>query len=456
MAFASNHNNTSSLLNYFSSLEPFLSVYTINANGTNLQQLTGSGFLGQLPGPVGTLTGQVVAEPVHVPVPAPPGTPACPNPLPPSGITESCRLPDGTYLVPGTIVSCLVTAQGMETAPGMGVPVACSDVGTTRASFQLPGVPQASSWVLAWARVTYNDSRIPTPNATSFGFVINITVRPGLTTDVGTIGVQALYHVSTEPSWSPDGTQLIVTGTNHASSPQFLLGFATWEQTQTSALEFVPVAGTIVSCLDITPDVTVAACIVPFPAMLQLVDAVTGARDGTISPPFLAYQVSGSDWSTAGIAFAFNGSSLSGFLLQGIVVMDPSGGNAQLLLTQPLLSTVLRVVKQARWSPDGLRIALTQTTVSPAQIPTDGLFVVDAAGGNLVQLTQSQPGQNIDGISWSPDGLRIAFDVVNTTGPFPNQTPTSADIFAINADGTGRVRLTTDGRSFNPAWRTIP
>ena len=97
--------------------------------------------------------------------------------------------------------------------------------------------------MLAWARVTYNHSRIPTPNATSFGFVINITVRPGLTTDVGTIGVQALYHVSTEPSWSPDGTQLIVTGTNHASSPQFLLGFATWEQTQTSALEFVPVAG---------------------------------------------------------------------------------------------------------------------------------------------------------------------------------------------------------------------
>src|SRR5437016_5294943 len=100
----------------------------------------------------------------------------------------------------------------------------------------------------------------------------------------------------------------------------------------------------------ITPDVTVVACIVPFPTVLQLVDAVTGARDGTISPPFLAYQVSGSDWSTAGIAFAFNGTWLSGFLLQGIVVMDPSGGNAQLLLTQPLLSTVLRVVKQARWS----------------------------------------------------------------------------------------------------------
>jgi len=94
--------------------------------------------------------------------------------------------------------------------------------------------------------------------------------------------------------------------------------------------------------------------------------------------------------------------------------------------------------------------------MSSTQIPTDDLFVIDAAGGNLVQLTQSQSGQNIDGISWSPDGHRIAFDVVNTTGPFPNQTPTSSDLFTINADGTGRVRLTTDGRSFNPAWRTIP
>src|SRR2546428_10907971 len=65
LAFASNYNNTSSLLNYFSSLEPFLSVYTINANGTNLQQLTGCGFLGQLSGPVWMLTAKV--EHGHLP-----------------------------------------------------------------------------------------------------------------------------------------------------------------------------------------------------------------------------------------------------------------------------------------------------------------------------------------------------------------------------------------------------
>ena len=162
--------------------------------------------------------------------------PACPNPLPASGMTAPCQFPD--------------------------------------------------SWVLAWTRVTYDDPRIPIPNATFFGFVINITVRPGLTTGVGTIGVRALFHASTEPSWSPDGTQLIVTGTNYATTLQFLLGSTTWVQTLTSEFEFVPVVGTIVGCLHITPNVTGAACVVPLPSVLQLVDAGTGARDGTITSPF--------------------------------------------------------------------------------------------------------------------------------------------------------------------------
>src|SRR2546425_4737408 len=93
LAFASSYNNTTSPQNYFSSLEPFLSVYTISANGTNLRQLTGSGVLGQLPGPVGTLTGQVVAGAGHRPRPAPPRTPARPQPLPPRGPTPAYRLP---------------------------------------------------------------------------------------------------------------------------------------------------------------------------------------------------------------------------------------------------------------------------------------------------------------------------------------------------------------------------
>jgi len=107
----------------------------------------------------------------------------------------------------------------------------------------------------------------------------------------------------------------------------------------------------------------------------------------------------------------------------------------------------VQLVNQVRWSPNGLQVAFTQTTVN-ATGPTavDDLFVVNTGGGHLTQLTQNQIGQTIEGISWSPDGRMIAFDVVNTTG-FPNQTPASADIFAINGDGTGRVRLTTDGRS---------
>jgi Tol biopolymer transport system component len=50
--------------------------------------------------------------------------------------------------------------------------------------------------------------------------------------------------------------------------------------------------------------------------------------------------------------------------------------------------------------------------------------------------------------AWSPDGTRIAFNALRE-----GQFDSSADMYAMNADGTGQTRLTSDpGLEYDPAW----
>ena len=73
------------------------------------------------------------------------------------------------------------------------------------------------------------------------------------------------------------------------------------------------------------------------------------------------------------------------------------------------------------------------------------VFVVRASGGHARNLTRSA---EIDeqGAAWSPDGKRIAFGS-------QLRTKASSDIFAMNADGTDIVQLTTDREIDEaPAW----
>ena len=147
LAFASS-------LNGANSLEPLLSVFAIDPAGTNLAQLTGNGVLVPFPGPTGTVTGHIVPAAAHSPVVLPRGTfPACPNPL--QGLSAPCQLADGTYYVPGRLVACQITAQGLFATAPSPPPYPCSNL--SDGSFVVPNVPVRSSWVRALATVVYND-----------------------------------------------------------------------------------------------------------------------------------------------------------------------------------------------------------------------------------------------------------------------------------------------------------
>lgn len=83
------------------------------------------------------------------------------------------------------------------------------------------------------------------------------------------------------------------------------------------------------------------------------------------------------------------------------------------------------------WSPDGTRIAFQSFRDRDYQI-----VVMDADGGNQVQLTDL-PGLN-KSPAWSPDGTQIVFSG-------------SSGLYLIDADG-GNLRQLTFGRDYRPAW----
>ena len=91
---------------------------------------------------------------------------------------------------------------------------------------------------------------------------------------------------------------------------------------------------------------------------------------------------------------------------------------------------------QARWSPDGRRVAYVSVRENRQVI-----FTMRPDGSELIQLTAN--GVQNSEPSWSPDGRRIAFRSERNGSP---------EIFVMNADGTDQRVLTSGIRAVYPDW----
>jgi len=107
------------------------------------------------------------------------------------------------------------------------------------------------------------------------------------------------------------------------------------------------------------------------------------------------------------------------------------------------------------WSPDGTRLAFERQVIGPLR--NGGcqatIYVVDADGGNLVQLVPERMVALWP--SWSPDGSRLVFHTATPKKGYPQaEDAVTADIYTVRPDGSDLQRLTDDGTSVMARWTT--
>ncbi len=121
-----------------------------------------------------------------------------------------------------------------------------------------------------------------------------------------------------------------------------------------------------------------------------------------------------------------------------ICVMDGDGSNVNRVTTAP-------VAFSPTWSPDGTRLAFEG--LRPFQNANNAdIWIVNADGSGLTNVTQSDDSWE-EYPAWSPDGSRIVFDADDGA---------DTEIFVMNVDGSNRLQLTNNFDPFRPPGDYLP
>jgi TolB protein len=126
-----------------------------------------------------------------------------------------------------------------------------------------------------------------------------------------------------------------------------------------------------------------------------------------------------------------------------LVTANADGSGEQLILD---VAGNAREPHDAQWSPDGTRIAVNMLNIKARPRNGSAIYVLNADGSDFHRITPLR--LNAGSPDWSPDGKRIVFN-----SSYEGQA--AVEIYTVRRDGSGLKRVRKepkDSFSFEPVW----
>ena len=250
-------------------------------------------------------------------------------------------------------------------------------------------------------------------------------------------------HQDGGPSWSPDGQKITFSRAQAADRSDIYVvnadGSGLTQLTSTSDMEGGPIW---------SPDGTKIA----YTAITITPPGNTGPgvfvmdADGTDQHQVTARGYSASEWSPNGdrIAVTVRGGQSSHHYEIHTIRPDGTGETA---VTGSAPGAPFNN-SGASWSPDASRFAFSRAEIpQPCCSYYPDIFVMNANGSGMTNLTPDTFDRDDFDATWSPDGSKIVFTSYKISG-----SP-EVQIRVMNPDGTGNVQI---GTGYVGDWQPIP